>query len=154
MKLKLLWCTNRVQPSGASFVRLTRPRRRRTSLVRNGMRAFSFAATAVMIGCAGFSTSTETVGDSGTGASIHTVDLSWNVSTSPDVSGYNIYRAVYTDSCGSFFKINPILITSTRYTDSEVIDGASYCYATTAVDTSNQESGYSNIVADVQIPTS
>jgi fibronectin type 3 domain-containing protein len=45
-----------------------------------------------------------------------------------------------------------VLDTSTLYTDSVVVDGTSYCYATTAVDSSNQESGYSNIVSNIQIP--
>lgn len=116
------------------------------------MRILAVAATAVMIGCAGFSTSTRTVIDTGTGASTHTVDLSWIASASADVSGYNVYRAVYTNSCGSFSKINSVLITGMWYADSEVHDGTSYCYATTAVDTSNRESGFSNIVVDIQIP--
>ena len=107
-----------------------------------------------MTGCAGFSRSTKTVTDPGTGSSTHTVNLSWNASTSADVRGYNVYRAVYTNSCGAFSKINPMPIASTLYVDSEVKDGASYCYATTAIDTSDQESGYSNIVVDIQIPAS
>ena len=112
---------------------------------------FSILATIMLIGCAGLSTS---IRNTGTGASAHTVDLSWAASTSADVSGYNVYRAVYTDSCESFFKINSVLITSTSYTDAEVTNGTSYCYATTAVNTSDVESGYSNIVASVQIPPS
>jgi hypothetical protein len=44
------------------------------------------------------------------------------------------------------------LDTLTTYTDSSVTDGTNYCYATTAVNSSNEESGYSNIVSDVQIP--
>jgi hypothetical protein len=45
-----------------------------------------------------------------------------------------------------------VLNTTTLYTDSVVTDGTSYCYATTAVNSSNQESGYSNIASNVQIP--
>jgi hypothetical protein len=45
-----------------------------------------------------------------------------------------------------------MLDTLTTYTDSAVTDGTNYCYATTAVNSSNEESGYSNIVTDVQIP--
>jgi fibronectin type 3 domain-containing protein len=45
-----------------------------------------------------------------------------------------------------------VLNTSTSYTDSVVVNGTSYCYAATAVDSSNQESGYSNIASNVQIP--
>jgi len=84
------------------------------------------------------------------------VNLSWTASTSGNISGYNIYRAVYSpapvSACGSFAKINPLLNTGLLYTDNNVVDGTAYCYATTAVDTSNQESGYSNIVSNVQIP--
>jgi hypothetical protein len=97
-------------------------------------------------------TTTETLTGTGTPAPIHTVNLSWNASTSSNISGYNIYRAVYTSSCGSFSKINSVLNTTTLYTDSAVVDGTSYCYATTAVDSSNAESGYSNIASNVQIP--
>jgi fibronectin type 3 domain-containing protein len=59
---------------------------------------------------------------------------------------------VYTNSCGSYSKINSVLTTTTLYSDSTVVDGASYCYAATAVNTSNEESGYSNIVSNIQIP--
>jgi hypothetical protein len=101
------------------------------------------------------SNSTLTIGLSGAGtaASGYSVNLSWNASTSPNISGYNIYRATYSSSCGSFGKINSLLNTTTLYTDLDVTDGTSYCYATTAVNTSDEESAYSNIVANVQIPS-
>jgi len=98
------------------------------------------------------STTTAALTGSGTPAPTHSVSLSWNASTSANIDGYNIYRASYASACGSFSKINSLLATSTLYTDSTVADGTSYCYATTAVDTSNQESAYSNIVSNVQIP--
>lgn len=97
----------------------------------------------------------ETLTGTGTASTGTTYDvaLSWNASTSSNISGYNIYRAVYSNSaCGSFSKINPSLNGSTLYTDNLVSDGTSYCYATTAVNSSNEESGYSNIVSNVQIP--
>jgi fibronectin type 3 domain-containing protein len=86
-------------------------------------------------------------------APTHTVNLSWNASTSSNVAGYNVYRAVFQTSCSSYSKINSVLNTSTLYTDASVSNGTSYCYASTAVNTSNEESGYSNIVSNVQIPT-
>jgi len=95
---------------------------------------------------------TATLTGNGTAAPVHSVNLSWNASTSSNISGYNIYRAVYTTSCGSFSRINSLLNTGTLYTDAAVTDGASYCYAATAVNTSNAESGYSNIVSNIQIP--
>jgi len=100
------------------------------------------------------STTTEALTGTGTSAPTHSVNLSWNASTSSDVVGYNIYRAVYSSSsCGSYAKINSLLNTSTLYTDSNVVGGTSYCYAATAVNTSNEESGYSNILSNIQIPT-
>jgi hypothetical protein len=99
------------------------------------------------------STTTDTATGTGTAAPSHSVNLSWNASASTGVMGYNIYRAIYTTSCGAYSKINgSTLDTSTTYTDSSVTDGTNYCYATTAVNSSNEESGYSNIVSDVQIP--
>ena len=98
------------------------------------------------------STTTETVTGTGVAASTHTVALSWNASTSPNISGYNVYRAIYISSCGSFGKINSSLNTNMTYTDTAVASGTSYCYATTAVDSNNEESDYSNIVSNLQIP--
>ncbi len=94
----------------------------------------------------------EALTGTGTPAPTHTVNLSWSASSSSNISGYNVYRAVYGTSCGSLSKINSGLNTSTLYTDSNVTDGTKYCYATTAVNTNSQESGYSNIVPNVQIP--
>jgi hypothetical protein len=111
------------------------------------------SATLTFLSDAQPSTTTETLTGTGTPASTHTVNLSWNASTSSNISGYNIYRAVYTNpQCGSFSKINATLNTGLLYTDATVVNGTSYCYATTAVDTSNAESGYSNIVSNLQIP--
>ena len=95
----------------------------------------------------------ETLTGTGSPAPTYDVALSWNASTSSSISGYNVYRAVYSNSaCGSFAKINPSLNASTDYTDSVVVNGTSYCYAATAVDSGNQESAYSNVVSNVQIP--
>ncbi len=98
------------------------------------------------------STTIESLTGTGTPAPAHTVNLSWTASSSPNISGYNVYRAVYVSSCGSYSKINSVLNTTTLYADSAVTDGTSYCYATTAVNSSNEESSYSNIVTNVQIP--
>ena len=92
-----------------------------------------------------------TVSGTGTPPPVHTVSLSWSASGSPDIAGYNIYRAIYAGSCGAYSKIDG-LDPVTTYTDTSVTDGTSYCYATTAVNSSNEESGYSNIAAPVQIP--
>ena len=98
------------------------------------------------------STTVESLTGTGAAAPVHSVNLSWSASTSSNISGYNIYRAAYASACGSFSKVNSLLNTGTLYTDSVVLDGAAYCYATTAVNTSNEESGYSNVVSNVQVP--
>ena len=98
-------------------------------------------------------TTTDTATGTGAAAPTHTVTLTWTASSSTGVSGYNVYRAIFASSCGAYRKINgATLVSAMTYTDSAVTDGANYCYATTAVDSSNQESGYSNVVSDVQIP--
>ena len=98
-------------------------------------------------------TTTDTATGTGAAAPTHTVSLTWTASSSTNVSGYNVYRAIYASSCGAYTKINgATLVNAVSYTDSAVTDGTNYCYATTAVDPSNEESGYSNVVSDVQIP--
>lgn len=114
--------------------------------------AGSASATLTFTSNAVPSTISETLSGTGSAASIHSVNLSWTGSTSPSISGYNVYRAAYSGSCTSFSRINAVLNTGTLYTDPTVANGASYCYAATTVDTSNQESGYSNIVSNIQIP--
>jgi len=114
--------------------------------------AGSAGATLTFTSNAQPSSTTESLTGTGAAAATHSVALSWNASTSSNISGYNVYRAPYSSSCGSFSKINSLLDTGTLYTDSSVKNGSSYCFATTAVDTSNVESGYSNIVSNVQIP--
>jgi len=98
------------------------------------------------------STATQNLTGNGTAGMTHSVALSWNASSSSGIAGYNVYRAVYNKACGTYSKINSALDANTVYTDSTVLNGGSYCYAATAVDTSNQESGYSNIVSNIQIP--
>src|SRR5262249_39740084 len=61
-------------------------------------------ATLTFTSSAQSSTTTEALTGTGTPAPTHIVSLSWNASSSPNVSGYNIYRAVYTNPCGSFSK--------------------------------------------------
>jgi len=94
------------------------------------------------------SPSTETMTGNGTQSSTHTVALSWNPSTS-QVIGYNVYRRV--GSSGSYARLNSSINTTTSYTDSAIQSGLTYDYVTTAVDSSNVESAYSNL-ATASIP--
>lgn len=96
---------------------------------------------------------TEALVGTGSAPPSHQISLSWDASSSSAISGYNVYRSTYNSACGSFSKINATLDTTTVFTDISVADGASYCYATTAVDSSGTESGYSNVVSNLQVPT-
>jgi len=81
---------------------------------------------------------------SGTGVQAqYSVALTWDASTSP-VSGYNVYRGA--KSGGPYTKVNSALDPSTAYTDSTVSAGQTYYYVTTSVNSSGQESTYSNQV--------
>ena len=89
-----------------------------------------------------------TVTLSGTGVTPvqHSVALTWGASTST-VAGYNVYRS--TVSGGSYTKVNGSLVSGLSYTDSTVQSGTTYYYVTTAVDSSGNESVYSNEVPAV-----
>jgi hypothetical protein len=84
----------------------------------------------------------ENLTGTGTPPPQHSVNLSWTASTSQNIIGYNIYRSV--KSGGPYSRINSVLNASTLYTDSTVTDGLTYYYVTTAVDSTNVESAYSN----------
>jgi fibronectin type 3 domain-containing protein len=83
----------------------------------------------------------------GTAAIQHTVDLTWTGSSG--AVGYNIYRS--TVSAGPYSMINTTVDDTTAYIDSTVTPGQTYYYVATAVDSSSNESGYSN-VAEAVIP--
>ncbi len=78
----------------------------------------------------------------------HSVDLTWKASISSNVIGYNVYRKT---PWGRYTKLNSSPIAATKYTDHLVGAGRTYYYVTTAVNSSAQESGYSNEVK-VAIP--
>ena len=89
---------------------------------------------------------------SGTGVSSgsYYVSLNWIASPST-ISGYNIYRA--TVSGGPYTQLNASLLTTTQYQDNNVQLGQTYYYVVNAVDSSGDESQYSNETA-VSVPTS
>jgi fibronectin type 3 domain-containing protein len=80
---------------------------------------------------------------SGTGvaATAHSVALNWAASTST-VSGYNVYRSNVSGS--GYGKVSASLLGGVNYTDGTVQSGLTYYYVTTAVDSSGNESSYSN----------
>lgn len=73
----------------------------------------------------------------------YAVSLSWNPSASPpEIVGYNVFRG--TQNGGPYAQINSVLDPETTYTDYAVLSGTTYYYVTTAVDSSGQQSAYSN----------
>jgi len=78
----------------------------------------------------------------GSGSSSHSVSLSWTDSTSLNVGGYNVYRG--TTSGGPYTKLNSSLVTTPSYADTTGVGGQTYYYVATALDSSNNESVYSN----------
>lgn len=91
-----------------------------------------------------------TVSGTGMAAPVHTVNLSWTASTSPNVVGYNIYRR--TGTTGIYTRINTVLNATTAYADASVADGQTYYYETTSVNSSNEESAPSTDVQAVIPP--
>ncbi|MGB7731153.1 MAG: Ig domain-containing protein [Candidatus Acidiferrum sp.] len=71
----------------------------------------------------------------------HSVLLTWTASPSPAASGYNVYRS--NASGTGFSKINSAPVSALTYSDGTVVDGLTYYYATTAVDSSGDENTYS-----------
>ncbi|MFY9673720.1 MAG: choice-of-anchor D domain-containing protein, partial [Terriglobales bacterium] len=111
----------------------------------------SASASASFASNASNSPTSSTLTGTGTSQPVHTVQLTWVASGTEGITSYNVYRAVYGGSvCGSYSNIGSTSPSVTTFTDNNVTDGTTYCYATTAVDPSG-ESGYSNI-AQAQIP--
>jgi hypothetical protein len=92
------------------------------------------------------STTADALTGTGTTDTTHTVKLSWDASTSSNIVGYNIYRSPYATACGAYTRLNSALNESTSYGDSSVSSGLSYCYVTTAVNSSNEESHFSTAI--------
>ncbi|MFO8006838.1 MAG: PA14 domain-containing protein, partial [Candidatus Brocadiia bacterium] len=69
------------------------------------------------------------------------VSLNWDDNTEGDLDSYNVYRD--TASGGPYTQIATGVATS-DYTDTGVTNDTTYYYVVTAVDTSSNESGYSN----------
>ena len=80
-------------------------------------------------------------GDGTQSSGSHSVALSWDPSTST-VIGYNVYRG--TQSGGPYSKLNTSLLSGTTYTDANVQSGRTYYYVSTAMNSGNVESAYSN----------
>jgi hypothetical protein len=71
----------------------------------------------------------------------HTVHLTWNASGG-NVAGYRVYRSQSAN--GGLQSITSSLVSSTDYNDTTVDSGTTYYYAVTDVNSSGEESTYSN----------
>jgi len=92
------------------------------------------------------SPATESLSGSGVASIQHSVDLSWNASSSSNVVGYNVYRAGVS---GGPYATVTSANAGTSFVDGSVQSGQTYYYVVTAVDTSGTESVYSNQVQAV-----
>lgn len=64
----------------------------------------------------------------------YSVALTWTAPTGTAPTGYNVYRAPYSTTCGAYAVLNATAITGTTYTDATVTPGAQYCYEVTALE--------------------
>jgi len=120
-----------------------------TSLVLTGTPTTAATDSFVVevFGCGGHSADASfNVVIQGTSTPDYVVDLSWSASTSGDVVGYNVYRS---PNGTTWSKINSSLVGPTLYSDSTVATGTTYHYATTAVNSSGDESSKSTPIAVV-----
>ena len=99
------------------------------------------------------SVSTISLSGSGQSGAGYSVDLSWHApgaAADPNpIAGYNIYRALSGSS--SYQLLNPNLDSTTSYTDSTVVNGKTYIYEVTAVDSLGLQSAPSGSI-QVEIP--
>ena len=71
----------------------------------------------------------------------HSIALNWGSSAST-VSGYNVYRSSVSGS--SYVRMNGSLVSGVGFSDSSVQSGQTYYYVATSVDSTGNESVYSN----------
>jgi hypothetical protein len=111
------------------------------SVIFDPTTAGNFSGTASIVSNA--TNSPQSIALSGVGAApvTHSVTLSWQPSTS-SVVGYNVYEA--TTSGGPYTKMTSSPTPSTIFSDTSVTSGDTYYFVTTAVDSSGDESTYSN----------
>ena len=81
---------------------------------------------------------------------IGTIELNWNDNSEPTLAGYNIYRRSFI---GSYEKINNDPILSSAYVDTNVLNGFSYYYSVSAVDSLGNESDLSGEVLAAPVIT-
>ncbi|MHC4372886.1 MAG: right-handed parallel beta-helix repeat-containing protein [Planctomycetota bacterium] len=69
------------------------------------------------------------------------VSLDWDDNAEPDLASYTVYRST---TSGSGYAAIVTGVATSDYVDNAAVNGTTYYYVVTAVDTSTNESGYSN----------
>lgn len=99
------------------------------------------AAALVVVGC-----STKKDAPSGAGtASTGTTTLTWSANTESDLNGYR----VYVGTASGTFGLPISTVNTTVYQVTNLTVGQTYYFAVTAVDSSNNESGFSDQVSKI-----
>lgn len=73
------------------------------------------------------------------------IDLAWFDNTEADLAGYNIYRS--DQSSGPYTRLNTAPLSSASYRDNSTAQQGTYYYRVTALDSSGNESAFSNTVS-------
>ncbi|GEM_PF-1196021 len=76
---------------------------------------------------------------------LRSISLDWNDNNESDLYGYNVYRS--STSGSGYTKQNISPVTSSNYTDYFTLEGRTYYYVVTAIDTSWNEWGYLSQIA-------
>ncbi|HTZ47338.1 MAG TPA: choice-of-anchor D domain-containing protein [Verrucomicrobiae bacterium] len=103
----------------------------------------NLSGSATVTSNASNSPATVTLTGTGTAPTTYSVALNWVAGSSAAVA-YNLYRG--TVSGGPYTKVNSSALSTTSYTDSSVTAGQTYYYVATDLNSSGQESSYSNQV--------
>lgn len=75
--------------------------------------------------------------------------VSWSVSDSSAVLGYNIYRSTESGTMGQ--KINTVMLSNTSFLDTNVRDGVTYFYTVKSVSSGGGEDGNIQVSAEAKI---
>lgn len=75
------------------------------------------------------------------------VSLDWDDNTEPDIAGYNVYRSEF--SGGPYSQVNGTLLATSDYLDLGVINGTTYYYVVTVVDSATPTPNESDISSEV-----
>lgn len=106
--------------------------------------------SALLLGCSGDDPAPLGLGDEAPPAAISglsarllsggDVELTWDASTQPNVSGYNVYRLVESEQ--GIGRLNTSPIANNRYIDTSALQGPVYQYLVTAVSAKGLESAF------------